>query len=445
MNLPPADQEFEALLNYLKRNRGCDLTGYKRSTLQRRFTHRMQSINIFNYQDYLHHLQNFDQEYVALLDDVLINVTSFFRDRNTWDYLANDIIPRIIASKPDQKIRVWSAACASGEEVYSLVILFAQALGIELCLQQVQFYATDVDRAALQQARYGTYSAKEVAEIPPDLLEKYFEQTSQDGFVFDRKLRSTIVFGDHNLAEDAPMSKIDLLMCRNALMYFNVETQASILVRFHFALSNNGFLCLGKSETLTSRKQIFTPVNFKHRIYTKGSNLDLTDHLLIKPKSAHQPVLDPTTIQNQVWQTAYLASSLAQLAIDVNGRLVVANAQASTLFGLTPDDWSRPFAELEPGKLIGDRAATRMFYRRRSITLKNIEWIAANGTKYFFDATITPIFNQRQHLLGVNVTFIDVSDRQQLAAKLELANSELSRVSETLAQTKAALDLTQKE
>jgi two-component system CheB/CheR fusion protein len=275
MNLPQGDREFEALLDYLKHNRGCDLTGYKRSTLVRRFRHRMQSINVSSYQDYLQYLQSHSEEWMALLDTILINFTYFFRDRDAWGYLANEIIPKIIASKqPDEPIRIWSAGCASGQEVYSLLILFAEALGIESCLQRVQFYATDVDEAALKQARLAAYCSNQVTELPPNLLEKYFKQTDQ-GYVFHPQLRRIIIFARHNLAEDAPMSKIDLLTCRNALMYFNPETQATILARFHFALKNTGFLFLGKAETLTShRRQIFTPVNLKHRVYAKGLNLE---------------------------------------------------------------------------------------------------------------------------------------------------------------------------
>ena len=219
MNQPEANPEFEALLDYLKHSRGCDLTGYKRSTLMRRFRQRMQNINIDSYQSYLQYLQHHPQEYLDLLNDVLINVTSFFRDRDAWDYLAALVLPKILASKqPYEPIRVWSAGCAAGQEIYSLLILLAEALGIESCLERVQCFATDADQAALQQTRKATYSDLEIASIPPHLLEKYFEQTEQ-GYVFHPTLHSTIIFGHHDLAQDAPMSKIDLLACRNVLMY----------------------------------------------------------------------------------------------------------------------------------------------------------------------------------------------------------------------------------
>jgi len=411
MNLLPAEPEFEALLDYLKHERGCDLTGYKRSTLVRRFRQRMHSINIGSYQEYLQYLQSYDEEWMALLDTVLINVTCFFRDRDAWDYLAGEIIPKIIASvQPDEPIRVWSAGCAAGQEVYSLLILFAEALGIESCLQRVQFYATDVDKDAIQQARLATYSSQEVTAIPPQLLEKYFELTPQ-GYVFHRKLRRKIVFGLHNLAENAPMSKIDLLSCRNVLIYFNSETQASILVRFHFALKNTGFLFLGKSEALINRRQIFTPISLQHHFYVKGLKLELEDHLLINPKSSKKPALDATTRQVHIWQTAYETSPLAQLAVDDRGCLVAANEPANLLFGLTLDNWHRPFEELEIGKLMDSHAALKTFYRnRRRLTLKNIEWNTSKGTSYF-DIFIVPVFSKKKHLLGVNLTFVDVSDR----------------------------------
>lgn len=317
MNLPKSNREFEALLYYLKHERGCDLTGYKRSTLMRRFEHRMRSINIDSYDSYLHYLQSHSEEYQTLLEDVRINVTCFFRDSDAWSYLASDIIPRIIGNKQsDEPIRVWSAGCASGEEIYSLLILLAENLGIDSCLQRVQCYATDADEGAIKQARQGTYSDREIAEISPDWVEKYFELTEQ-GYVFHPKLRRLIIFAKHDLEKNAPISKIDLLLCRNVLIYFHQEAQISILIRFHFALKQTGFLFLGKSETLVNRKQIFTPVHPLYKIYAKGSKLELEDHIVINPKFYKQQSSDSLSIQNHFWQAAFESSPVAQFAIEL--------------------------------------------------------------------------------------------------------------------------------
>ena len=428
--------EFEALLDYLKHNRGCDLTGYKRSTLMRRFQYRMRSININSYKSYLQCLQSEPSEWLALLDEVLINVTTFFRDRDSWDYLANEIIPKIIASiDPQEAIRVWSAGCASGQEVYSLIVLFAEALGIESCLQRVKFYATDVDEAALRQARQGIYRPREVTEIPPSLLEKYFEQTEQ-GYVFHPQLRRIIIFGRHNLAYDAPISKIDLLVCRNALMYFNADTQANILIRFHFALKNNGFLFLGKAETLIGQRQIFTPVHQKHRVYAKGLKLGVDEHLQITPRTRKKQAVDFLAPHIRIWQTAFETSPFAQLAVGSNSCLIMANEQANALFGLTCNDVGRPLLSLKPMQIPRLCASIKQVNSDfRPVTLKNLEWSTPKGTTYF-DIFITPVFSSDGHLVNMNLTFIDVTANKQLEKKFEHANLELARVFKTLEKTK---------
>ena len=440
-----SNPEFEALLDYLKHNRGCDLTGYKRPSLMRRFARRMQDIKIDSYQDYLHYLQNHSEECSALLDTVLINVTTFFRDRDAWDYLAKEIIPQILTSKEtDERIRVWSAACASGQEVYSLIILFAEALGIESCLQRVLFYATDVDEAALRQARQGIYQPREVTEIPPDLLEKYFEKTEQ-GYVFHPQLRRIIVFGRHNLAEDAPLSKIDLLVCRNALIYFNANSQTKILIRFHFALKNNGFLFLGNAETLITQRPIFIPVNLKHRIFAKGLKLGVDEHLQISPPIRKKQAVDFLAPHIRIWQTAFETSPFAQLAVDSSSCLVMANEQANTLFDLTLNDLGRPLRSLKPGQFFSLCASiTQVNSDRCPVTLKNVEWRTPNSTTYF-DILIAPVFSSDNHLLGMNLTFTDVTVNKQLEKRLEQANLDLARVSQTLEETKATLVTTQAE
>ncbi len=436
--------EFEALLTHLKHKQGCDLTGYKRSSLIRRFRRRMEEINIDNYQSYLQYLEYQPEEYLALLDQVLINVTSFFRDRDAWDYLATHIIPKIIDNKqPDEPIRVWSAGCASGQEIYSLLMLLAEALGIESCLRRVQCYATDVDESALKQARQGTYSTEDITHLPPQLLEKYF-RASEQGYTFHSSLRRKIIFGQHNLTKDAPMSKIDLLMCRNVLIYFNLETQTSILTRFHFALKSTGFLFLGKAETLINHRPVFTPIGQQH-IYTKGLKLELAEHLAITPQTSKQRSPEPSTTHNRFWQASFANSPVAQLAVSLNGFLIGANQQANRLFKLTPDDWNRPFQELEPGKLVGSQAfMARFHHNQNTITLKNIEWSHSKTTKYF-DIAIAPVYDPQKRLLGITVTFLDKTNYQRLRRELKNTHTELKRVSQSCQETYTELEAAYQE
>ncbi|MBD2464439.1 protein-glutamate O-methyltransferase CheR [Oscillatoria sp. FACHB-1407] len=261
---------LETLLDYLKCNRECDLTGYKRSTLMRRFRHRMQQLNLYSYSNYLRFLQDCPNEHLALLDEVLINFTGFFRDRHTWEYLATEVIPSIVASKSsNEPIRVWSAGCATGQEVCSLLILLAEILGLEACLERVQFYATDADVHALQQARRGVYRETDVVHLPPQWLKKYFVRTCR-GYVFHPTLRRIVTFKRHNLMQDAPLHDVNLLVCRNVLMYLTAEAQQSILGRFHASLEDKGFLFLGQAELLFHQRHLFRTVNLQQRFYTKA-------------------------------------------------------------------------------------------------------------------------------------------------------------------------------
>lgn len=442
MTISESQLEFEALLDYLKQNCSYDLTGYKDGTLMRRLQCRMQQLNIENYGNYLQYLQNHPDECVPLLNTILINYSGFFRDRHSWDYLANKIIPQIITSKQsDELIRVWSAGCASGQEVYTLIMLLAEALGIEQYLQRVQVFATDIDQDTLSQARLASYSDKEVMGIPRELLSKYFEQTEQR-YVFDSKVRRTIIFGSHDLAKNAPMSKIDLLVCRNVLIYFKPETQTKTLVRFHFALRDNGFLFLGNSEGLSDNRYIFTPVSLKHRIFAKGQKLTLQEYLLLRPQTHNKKTVDPLTTQIHIWKTAFETSPFAQIAVDRSGCLLVANEQAYTLFGLNNSDIGAQLQDLEVGRLVDLWAFVGQLARdapkgsiarreRHLLTQKNIEWITNNGTTYL-DIYIASISDPNGRLLGTNLTFVDVKHNIWLEDEIERLNSVLAKVTQKL-------------
>ena len=223
MNRP--DPAFEALLEHLKACRGFDFTGYKRSSLMRRVDRRMGQLGITSYADYLDQLELHGDEFTTLFNTILINVTSFFRDAEAWEQLAREALPALLAAKPPtQPLRVWSAGCASGEEAYTLAMVLAELLGPAEFRDRVKIYATDVDEEALTYARQAGYTEREVRGIPPELLGRYFEYTG-GRHVFRKDLRRSVIFGRNDLVQDAPISRIDLLVCRNTLMYFTAETR----------------------------------------------------------------------------------------------------------------------------------------------------------------------------------------------------------------------------
>jgi two-component system CheB/CheR fusion protein len=270
---PDNDPRFEELLEYLNKSRACDFTGYKRASLMRRVHKRMGEVGVTGFEAYQDYLDVHSQEFAALFNTILINVTSFFRDPEAWEYLADVIVPQILASKTaDSSIRIWSAGCATGEEAYSLAMILAEALGLEACCRQVNIYATDLDGQDLEQARQASYSADAVAAVPEPLREKYFDAASSNGrCVFSQDLRRILIFDRHNLIHDAPITCLDLLMCRNTLIYFNREAQERIISRFHVALKDSGFCFLGRAETMLMHTGLFEPENMKHPIFRKIS------------------------------------------------------------------------------------------------------------------------------------------------------------------------------
>lgn len=276
------ETQLEDLLHYLKQVSQIDLSGYKRPSLMRRILVRMQRVGVAHYQDYLDCLQQQPDEVRHLLDTIYINYTYFFRDRPVWDYLADQIIPQIIGNKAaNEPIRVWSAGCASGEETYSLAMLLAEALRVEQFQQRVRIYGTDIDPEAILHARQGHYLPQSVEAVPVAWQERYFEY-KEDAYCCRPELRHPIIFCTHNLIQDPPLPQIDLLVCRNTLMYLTVETQIRALVRFHFGLQPHGFLLLGQAENLATRLQtsLFTTIPGKVRTFAKVPDAHRNSRLL---------------------------------------------------------------------------------------------------------------------------------------------------------------------
>jgi two-component system, chemotaxis family, CheB/CheR fusion protein len=261
---------LEPLLEFIRENRGFDFTGYKRPTLRRRIAKRMEAVDLETFSDYQAYLEANGDEFAHLFDTILINVTGFFRDAPTWEYLAQEVVPQLASADTDGAIRIWSTGCASGEEAYSIAILLAEALGDDAFRHRVKVYATDVDEEALTYARHAAYSSRQLEGLPEELRERYFEPA--DGHhVFRSDLRRSVIFGRHDLVRDPPISRVDLLLARNTLMYFNPQLQAKILGDFHFALDGDGYLVLGKSEMLLTRTRLFQPVDLKRRVFVKAS------------------------------------------------------------------------------------------------------------------------------------------------------------------------------
>ncbi len=439
------DLGFESVLLYLKEARGFDFTGYKRTSLSRRVQRRMAQVGIDDYGEYIDHLQVNADEFAALFNVLLINVTSFLRDPEAWQHLGQKVLPDLLAGlEPESPIRVWSAGCASGEEAYSLAILLTEALGVDGFRHRVKIYATDVDEEALTQARQAAYSERDIEGVPPDLLERYFEHQGSR-YVFRQDLRRSVIFGRNDLVQDAPISRIHLLVCRNALMYFNAETQGKILARLNFALLPNGVLFLGKAEMLLSYDNLFAPIDLKRRLFRRVPTHGVAQGTLfahpVAPaqRSGHNPI-------DKLREQAFSTGPVAQVVISRDDEIALINHQAAELFGLTPRDVGRPLRDLElsyrPVELRAQLERAKV--ERRPLRLRDIEWQRGPNDAIWLDVHLNPLISERE-LLGVSVVFHDVSAARRLLDELEHANRQLESAYEELQSTNEELETTNEE
>jgi two-component system CheB/CheR fusion protein len=440
---PEASQDFEALLQYLKQSRGFDFTAYKRSTLMRRVQVRMQTVGIASFADYLEYLQVDSDEFTRLFNTILINVTSFFRDPLAWEFVASDIIPGLLNSTAARDpIRVWSAGCASGEEVYTIAMLLAEALGKEQFRDRVKIYGTDVDEEALGEARQAAYESRKVEGVPPDLLGTYFDR-QDDRFVFNKELRRSVIFGRHDLNQDAPISRINLLICRNCLMYFNSEAQARILARFQFAMLDGGVLFLGTSETLLTQSVSFAALDVKRRLFTKADGT-LRERVLEVGRPRGPELGD--TIQ-RLRDASAEAAPVAELLVDKRGRVVQVNGQLRSIFGLGVHDVGRPLQDLELSYRPFDLRSSieRAYAERRPVALSEGPWRGAGGQPMYFDLLVVPVPDMDGTFLGCNCIFTDVTRAHRLQEEVQRTHRDLETALEELQSTNEELETTNEE
>jgi two-component system, chemotaxis family, CheB/CheR fusion protein len=444
---PAPDPAFEAVLGFLKRARGIDVTGYKRASLVRRFRRRLEAVGCKSFGDYLDYLEAHPEEYEALFDTLLINVTEFFRDPPAWTYLADEVLPGLIDAKPvDEPIRVWSAGCASGEEACTIAMVLAEALGLDAYRDRVKIYATDIDEDALATARHAAYGAKEVEKVPPDLRTKYFERTDQR-LGFRKDLRRTIVFGRNNLVQDTPISRLDLLVCRNTLLYFNAETQGRILRHFHFALRDHGVLMLGSSEMMISHRDLFTALDPKKRVFSRrdrAAALPVRVAGIPDGEAADLPVSDD---ERMIREAALEFGPVPQLIVSREGMLTFANLPARALFRIGLEDLGRPLHELEiahrPVQL--RQPVEESIRERRGVPVGDVRYVPEQGDERRLDISVAPLLSDGATPLGAVIMFEDVTRFALLQQEVEGHRHELEQAYEELQSTIDELEATNEE
>lgn len=332
------------ILALVKRITKVDFSLYKPTTLKRRIFRRMALHHLESLESYRLYLQDNMEEVQALYQEILISVTSFFRDSEVFDALAKDVFPALLRDRNrDQPIRIWVAGCSTGEEAYSIAICLLEYLAHHPLNLPIQIFATDVSEQAIETARLGWYSAAQVANVSPERLQRFF-LPMRGGYQINKTVRELCIFARQNLIGDPPFSQLDMISCRNVLIYFGVTLQRKVLPMFHYGLKPNGFLLLGSSETVGEFTDLFALVDVKYKLYTKQLsalrlNLDFRSTSYASDIAAPRPTIPaeiPTSVDLYGMADQIVLSRYSPVGVLVNAHLDILQFRGQTGAYLQP-------------------------------------------------------------------------------------------------------------
>ena len=347
------------VIELVRKNTAHDFTLYKEGTLRRRIERRMALLSIkSNEADrYLKILRNDAKEIDRLAQDLLINVTSFFRDPDAMAYLATKIIPEMLRKQPlEQPLRVWVAGCSTGEEAYSLAMIFNEQIAASQRNVKVQIFASDVDPDAVARARDGFYPPSIVTDVSPARLAHFFFKDNK-GYRVSPELRAMVIFTVQDILKDPPFSRLDLISCRNLLIYLSADAQEKVISIFHFALNKNGLLLLGSAETIGNANGLFEVVSKQERLYRHISrsaprNVNFPIGSIDDVRLPPRPTLGPALIRQNT-----LADLCRQMVMEsYSPASILINSKRECLYSLGPID---NYLKVAPGHPIHDVLAMR--------------------------------------------------------------------------------------
>ncbi len=462
-------RDFAALLNRIRERSGIDFSTYKTATIIRRLRGRMGAMGYASLGDYAKHVEADAEEYARLVSSLLIKVTEFFRDPKVFDFLRDQTLPLLIgeARKHGRQLRVWSAGCSTGEEAYSLAITLSEALGNETGAVDVRVFATDIDSAAIAFARRGLYPPAALQNVSPILRTRYFVK-SDGGYDVAKSIRAMMIFGEHDLGARAPFPRIDLILCRNVLIYFNQPMQRAALETFGSSLREDGRLVLGPSETVAAMPTPYVEDNARLQIYRRVPGppvLPLTTTVPIR--SHREPDLPLDTAIRATRRDLQMAADSTEAAeallLDLGLGLVVVdtryyisriNTAARRMLGIHGLAFDQDFihlAESLPSTAV--RAAIdAAFAGKTSTSMNEVEAseVSTDGSRYI-ETVVRPYVRKAGTVEGAIIELTDVSvgerDRasnEQGERRLEratVANQRLLRANEELTALVAQLRL----
>ena len=447
----PADY-VRPIAALIRAHTGHDFSNYKERTIARRVQRRMHVLQIDDVSAFLDRLRRDSREVSLLFQDLLIGVTNFFRDPDAFAALEREVIPKLFQDKgPEDTVRVWVPGCATGEEAYSIAILLRECAPKSHGAPKLQVFASDIDEHALDIARLGRYPATISKDIPAQRLERYFLR--EDGtYKIITDLREICLFSIHNLLRDAPFSRLDLISCRNLLIYLNSQLQDRVIPLFHYALGRNGYLFLGTSENVTRQSRLFLAVDKTQRIFRRRAPFERTipQFPLTVPAVRR---MSPTRAQTSAVEPSLKATTerllLDQFApayavINTDGDLLQSSGRTGKYLELppgTPD--TNIFNMARPGLRLELRAALQRAITTAQPAMRPKVIIETNGGQQEIDLYVQPLrFEPRPEALYM-VVFQDLGAIRAIAdpgAVLSDEDGEESRITQLEAELRASRD-----
>ncbi|MGO4822200.1 MULTISPECIES: CheR family methyltransferase [unclassified Flavobacterium] len=435
------NQLLSKIFILLRNETGCNFGDYKNSTVIRRIEKRMALNQIEKLEDYLKYVQKNKEELKKLFNELLIGVTSFFRDKDAYTAVEETIVGQIIANKTEgDTIRIWVAGCSTGEEAYSLAILFDEAIKKQEKSLKLQIFASDMDNRAITIARQGLYPETIFSDVTPERLKKYFQHEDAT-YRINKEIRDKVIFSEHNLIKDPPFSKLDMVSCRNLLIYLNIEAQKKVFAIFHYALNPDGVLFLGSSESLGDYANMFEVINrkhklFKHKLVKKGEVPDI-GHLFTEPSSSKKLSSFPMPKRDKMDNLANITEQLlldnyapACAIINESGDAIYFTGNTGKYLQPSPGEARLNIVDMAREGLKTDlRSIISKIRKSNTKEIRTNISVKTNGHQQLIDLSIIPM----KHLLPQEdyfmLTFVDRGDTSSNSVT-DIETIQLNDVSE---------------
>ncbi|EOR95598.1 Chemotaxis protein methyltransferase CheR [Arcticibacter svalbardensis MN12-7] len=448
-----SEETLKELLSILRVRRNVDFTYYKSGTVKRRIMRRMALKNIATPEEYLVILKEDKEEQDELFNDMLISVTDFFRDTTSFESLCNTILPALISKKNEQEtLRIWVAGCATGQEAYSIAICVKEYLGSRTETMKIQIFATDISEPAITRARSGLYRSTEMSGMSPDRLKLYFTET--DGsYQISKEIRDLCVFAQHNLLTDPPFSRMDLISCRNVLIYMEPVLQKRILSVFHYALNDQGYLMLGNTESINNLTELFVSGNNREKYFhRKGLRGRLSPDFSIDKEMNFKELTHPVQQEDPKSDVFRLADNLVLAKHSPAGFLLGEYFNILQFRGKT-DTWLDPSpgrASLDVLKMIRVdlsfelRNLLHQAKKTKTTARKEQIFFKLNGQQQLVHIEVTPFGSNNEHYYLVLFENA-VSQVPNIPLGIDLRDQEIEQMKKELTQIRADMRLVTEE